>query len=746
MLKRARFSRAVPGAVVCACLLAAGAVDAQSPSAPPRINLTQTASGRPSLALTRIAESEAPEINADLSDAAWAKAAVIDDFVQIEPVNGAPVSERTVVRIMYDNNNLYIGVYCYDRDPDKIIANVKARDGGQLKDDFIRFNLDPTKTRRDAYTFEMNALGGRTDALVQNITGFAANWDIIWKGTSQIVADGWIVEIAIPFRNLSFDAASTEWGFDIMRKIQRKSELSRWGRMPLGTLMNDLALEGALTGLHDLNQGAGLDIQAYAGVRYKHQSHGSDDNDIGLRGSGNAYYKITPGLTGTLTLNTDFSDAPMDKRQVNTTRFSLFEDETRQFFLQDSASFEFGGRSFGLNEQNGRAFFSRNIGLVSGRPTPIIAGGKLSGAYGDIGIGGLSVLTDGTDTTDGQQLSVARMTLPLFDDNKLGVIATNGDPTGQTDNTLLGADFQFRGADVLGAGNRIYADAFYERTLSSAVGDDDAYGGAIVFPNEPWAGEIHFKTIGAAFMPALGVVNRANIRDLHGKASYRERLPDSYFRWVEAGVTATRIAGLDDNVVRSRETGAWVAGYNTAGDQLTVTVLNTYEAPFAPFRLPKGLVIPAGRYEWSHISPKLVTSFARPLTVTWETDCCTYYNGDYLKSDLTLDYRPNDTFGIVLQHVMTVLHMPAGHVNIHIIALEPVVNFTPNMEWRTQIQYDNITQRVGVLSRFRWEYTPESELFVSIGESALLQGPVFGPYYKSTNTQALVRLGQTFQF
>ena len=110
---------------------------------------------------------------------------------------------------------------------------------------------------------------------------------------------------------------------------------------------------------------------------------------------GNAFYKVTPALTDTLTVNPDFSDAPLDLRQVNTTRFSLFMPETRDFFLQDVAAFEFGGRSFGRNSQdrvsnNGRPFFSRNIGLVQGQPVSLIVGGKLSGEYGGFNVGALS--------------------------------------------------------------------------------------------------------------------------------------------------------------------------------------------------------------------------------------------------------------------------------------------------------------------------------------------------------------------
>ena len=153
--------------------------------------------------------------------------------------------------------------------------------------------------------------------------------------------------------------------------IRRKNENVRWGLKPLGANNNDISLGRTVSGFHDMNQGLGLDVQLFGVTRYVHYENGSQKDGITFRPSGNASYKITPALTGLITVNTDFSDSPLDNVQVNTTRFSLFRPETRQFFLQDAASFEFGGRSFssggfggGGSINNGRPFFSRNIGLV----------------------------------------------------------------------------------------------------------------------------------------------------------------------------------------------------------------------------------------------------------------------------------------------------------------------------------------------------------------------------------------------
>src|SRR6185436_4052246 len=205
----------------------------------------------------------------------------------------------------------------------------------------------------------------------------------------------------------------------------------------------------------------------YVALRAKHDwSVDGDGAGISATAGGNAFYKVTPALTGTLTFNPDFSDAPLDVREVNTSRFSLFVPETRSFFLQDAGNFEFGGRpfrrtNFDRNSNNGRPFFSRNLGLVKGRPVTLIGGGKVSGQYEDWNIGALSVYTDSTPNSPGQVLSVARVT-KQFGPSRAGFVFTNGDPTGLSRNSVAGADFQYR--TVIFGNKTFQTDAYYQRS------------------------------------------------------------------------------------------------------------------------------------------------------------------------------------------------------------------------------------------------------------------------------------------
>ena len=705
----------------------------------------------PTAQITRIDESEAPLIDGYLDDPVWQTVPALDDFRQIEPVYGGEPSERTVLRLAYDNNHLYISIYAYDSEPDQIIATQKEFDGNVGRDDSAKIFIDPGLSGRNAYVFEVNSLGGYVDALVQNNTDFIGNWNAIWQVDGKRVEDGWTGELAIPFRILSFDPADSDWGFDIYREIRRKNENVRWGLRPLGARDNDVSMLGTITGLNDMNQGFGLDVEMFGVARYVHYENGSQKGGATFRPSGNLYYKITPALTGLITVNTDFSDSPLDTVQVNTTRFSLFREETRQFFLQDAAAFEFGGRSFstdgfagGGTINNGRPFFSRNIGLVDGAPVSIVAGGKLSGQVAGFNVGALSVKTHNPRDGNDEILSVARISMPVLAESQLGVIVTNGDPTGATTNTLLGADFQYTNSNFAGTGNRLLGTAFFLRTSSDVFGDDNEFGASILYPNEPWGGELHFKQIGEDFRPALGFANRRGIREYRADGEYVKRYGNGPLRLARAQLQNTLITDLRGET-QSRENNFGIGAQTNSGDSFSISAGNIFENVLVPFTLPDDVVVPAGRYEWNRFGPRVRFSNNRRLSGNANFDCCDYYNGTNFRSQVNINWTPNETFGFRFGHEMDLIRLPTGSVDIHILEFTTNINLTPRMNIGTTAQYDNISKQFNLLAQYRWEYQPGQTIFVAVGESATIES-FSDPHYVSQSTSAVIRLGRTLQF
>jgi Carbohydrate family 9 binding domain-like len=728
---KAKAWRAVGLAGALAC---ASAANAKPPARP------ASEAGRPTVRAMRIEVSQAPAIDGDLSDPIWAEAAVIEGLKQADPDQGQPATERVVLRILYDANNLYFGVYAYD-DPKLIISRTRERDGNLNAGDAIRIFLDPERTRRDGFAFEVNPSGARLDALIQNNTDYLTAWNTIWTARTKIVSDGWTAEIAIPFHSLSYDPSQADWGFDFTRVIRRRAERARWTSDVASIPNQDISQSGTLTGIHDTNVGIGLDVQTYARLSVKRDFKPTTHDSLSGAFSGNAYYKIAQALTGTLTLNPDFSNSPLDERQVNTTRFSLFYPETRDFFLQDAFSFEFGGLGFGSSTPNAQPFFSRNMGLVNGVPVTILGGAKLSGSYDTIGIGAISVRTNESHGIPGQTLSVVRATAPVLDSSKVGFIFTNGDPTGLTRNTLAGGDFQYRDLHVLGD-NILESDSYYERSFSSAVRSDSTFGTYLNYPNEPWGGYASFKQVGRNFDPALGFINRPGIRDYELEISERNRYRDQYLRSLQFRLDNFLVTDLH-NHLQSRQTHFWITVQNRFVDVIEMHFYNYFENVPATFLLPGSIPVPPGQYEWTNFAPRIDTTNGRAIVFTWQLECCHFYNGDYLNSDLAITVRYRDLLEFAPHYLTTWIDLPTGKVTIHVLQGVTTINFTPDMSLILQGQYDNISHNFGFAARYRWEYEPGQEIFAGFGQSATIPGL---HDFQPQTTQFSFRLGHTFRF
>ena len=692
---------------------------------------------------TRIDASQAPLIDGDLSDAAWANAGVADGFHQERPDVGEAATERTVVRILFDENNIYFGIYAYDNNAADIAVRAMSRDGDMASSDNLRVMLDPGATRRNGYSFQVSASGGRRDGLLQNNTDVLYEWNAIWDGKAQLRDDGWVAEMSIPFRSMSYDPSQSVWGFDVNRTIRHKNEVAAWSGYNPVLGFSDLSLAGSMTGISDIERGLGLDVQVYGTANLRHVAPGDEGTDLSGTAGGNIFYKLTPALTGTLTFNPDFSDSPLDARQVNTTRFSLFFDETRDFFLQDAAAFEFGGYNFINNSNNARPFFSRNIGVASGRLVSILGGGKLSGEFAGFGIGALSVVTADQGTAPQQVLSTLRVTRPVFAESKIGMIVTNGDPTGETDNTVLGADFQYRNSDFLGV-MIAQADLYYERSFSSLLGEDDSFGAALNFPNEPWGGRFRFKQVGANFDPALGFANRPGTRRYEARIQNRQRYRDSFLNEFVMSMEGEFITGFD-NKPQSRFGQGQILFDSSENDRLALWVIDHFERIPELFVLPRDVTIPIGNYGWTNYAARIQSSPSRAIQLSAEVECCRFYNGDWIGVTTELNFRPNRFFEIRPGYEGEFVRLPTGNLEIHIVTLDSVVNFTPDMQLVLEVQWDNISEAFTFSGRYRWEYSPGNELFIGVEQTATLPRLAFRDF-EAQISLLTIRLGRTFQF
>lgn len=727
-------SRAPPAAAVAFAL---------SCAAPARAQPVDFQSYFPRMEAVRIDDGEAPTIDGDLSDPAWSRAATTEAFYQVEPNQGAEPTERTRAYLMYDRETLYVGFHLYDSEPDKITAKLMARDAQLRNEDSIRVMLDPFGTFRDGFFFGTNANGARVDALIENSSAIRTEWNTIWNVSAKIVEDGWVAEFAIPFRSISVDSALSEWGLQFLRFVPRKNEETRWSNIDRTRDRIDLTNPGRLSGVKDVSTGIGLEAQLFVTGASSYDWE-LDDVDVSLNPSANIFYKITPSLTGSLTFNTDFADAPLDARQVNTGRFALFFPETRDFFLQDVASFEFGGAVFSDNV-NGMPFFSRRIGIVEGRPVDIIAGAKVSGKLGPANVGALAVRTGGDDMVDGQYLGSARASFQVLNESKVGAVFTYGDPAGDIDNAVGGVDFQYRNTTRFKGA--LTADFAYLRSLGGdgAVDADGQFGALeAAYRGDKWNWTTRFEHIGEDYRPRLGFANRTGIRRYVQDGWRRFRPSSGMIRFVEVGGFAEAVTDLDDRLL-DRFLGGFANVQTQAGDEFEFEAFNLYEDIRQPFDIAGRLNVPAGVYRHERYQISAAMTEARPVSARAEVGLGGAFGGDFFNLETGLSWRPNKHFRIGAEYELTTFDLPTGALDVHVGVIQSVLAFSPTLSIETDVQYDNISENFTFFSRFTWEPRPEREIFISFGHTALIEEDRFPASFRAQGSSFALRLGHTFR-
>ena len=697
----------------------------------------------PKISAVKIPKDEAPKIDGDLSDPVWAKAAIVDEFYQVEPVEGGTPTQKTRAYILYDERTLYVGVYLYDTEPQKIRRAILERDGILRDEDAIRVMLDPFDTRRDGYFFATNANGAKVDALIENNSSIKNEWNALWDVDARVVEDGWIAEFAIPFQSISIDASLTEWGMQILRTIRRTNEEIRWSNIDRTRDRIDITNAGRLSGIEGVTSGIGLEAQLFATGASSYDWE-TGDTDFAFDPSANIFYKITPSLTGSLTLNTSFADAPLDDRQVNTGRFDLFFPETRDFFLQDVQSFEFGGRVYQQNI-NGLPFFSRNIGIVEGRPVDLIAGAKVSGKLGPANLGVLAVRTGDDSVYDGQYLGAARASFEVLKESKAGFIFTHGDPTGQFDNTLAGVDFQYKNST--GFPGTLFGDFTYLRTFDddgvNSVGDHyAAVAGA--YRGLKWEWNAEFYNIGENYRPRLGFANRTGIRQYHANLFRLFRPEGGPVRVFMAGVFGLAVTDLDDELL-DRELGAFTRIETRLGGSAELEVFRGFLDIRDPFDIADRLPVPVGDYSFTRYNLSAESSGARNLSLRGKFRWGGVYGGDFRNFGAGATWRPSEHFNIAADYDLVRFSLPTGDLDIHVGVLGSTIAVSSRMFIRTDVQYDNISENFSMLTRFSWEPAPEREIFISLGHTALIEEDRFPQSFRAQGSSLALRLGHTFR-
>jgi hypothetical protein len=714
--------------LVVACLFAAGpSVAAQD--IPPE-------NARPSVTAIRLGPDEAITLDGRFDEPAWRRALPATDFKQQIPQNGAPPTERTEVRFLYSRDTLYMGVTCFDDEPDKLLGNTMKRDEGLRSDDRFIWEFDTFLDARNGYYFEMNPSGLMADALLTT-QGQIRDWDGIWNAHVRRSEIGWTIEIELPFRTFNFDPNAEAWGVNFQRTVRRKNEESFWTGWGLNQGMR-IQYTGLLLGIRDVSQGHGLELRPY-GVTSALASPGRGRTETKTdAGAGiDAYYSVTPALRANVTVNTDFAQTEVDQRQVNLTQYSLFFPEKRGFFLEGASYFDFA--SF---EQNGVVnrnlavvpFFTRRIGLdTNGDPQKIDLGLKLTGQAGRQDIGLMQIRTAREDGTPGEDFTALRVRRNIFRQSYVGALFTRRDartresaiplvaPLSTFDAlSTFGADFRL-GTTTFHGNQNIHLTGYYLTTTNPLKqGKNGAWGANFEYPNDRYIGRFNYREVQENYDPAVGFTLRNGYRRYAPQARFqprprrvqgRTRFGVQQYQFGVSGDLQYLTAG-NDPLLRQWDFTVFQADFQSQ-EQIQFHVIPTYERLDRNFTISRGVTLPIGTdYNYSRYRLQVRTADYRTFAVTSNYETGSFYSGDRDQVSFDVGVRPRRGVVLYLYGEWNKIALPQGRFTTRLYRAILDTQFNPWVSLSNTIQYDSVSAVMGWQSRFRWILTPGSDFYI----------------------------------
>lgn len=684
----------------------------------------------------------APVIDGLVNDDVWKTAPVINELFQREPNSGEAASKKSEFYFLYDHNNIYVGVRCYD-DPEDISSKELSRDGDLGEEDRIQVIFDTYLDGRSGYWFQIGPRGSIGDAIVnENGKEFNKSWDGLWDGRAKITDYGWEGELIIPFKTMGFKKGNDTWGLKLIRYIKRESEISTWPLTSLNAHRFQISDAGRITGISNITQGIGLDIVPYITGGFSKKQ--DTERKPVLDGGGDIFYNFTPSLKAALTINTDFAQTEVDEKQINLTRFNLFFPEKRDFFLDGSNYYTFGINGDSENPQNTAniPFFSRRIGLdTEGIPLQIKYGGKFTGKVDGWNIGMLHVKDD--NEWDNPGYTVARISRDLGKQSSLGIIGTNGSALSASDNSLVGIDLRLASSEVRGNKNITYNIYGLKSFTDSLKGRDISFGTEISYPNDFLNFRVGYLQIGENYSAGMGFVPRKNIRDFYGGIGLGPRPENSPVMQVKTGIKYIFISDLYNGGL---ETAQIDLNYSDviflSGDKITLSSQYTFESLKNDFNIFGDHTIVADDYNFWRHSMQVTSAKRRIFWASTKVGFGGFYSGNRTDWLIQAGYKVAVPLFIGVESDRKWVDLPDGSFVAQIYRLNLNFMFSPNLTWYNFAQYENQNESIGWQSRFQWIIKPGKELFLTFNS------PLIDPLerFQTEAYEARVKVKYTIRF
>ena len=718
----------------------------------PPHTLSRDSAGRATLRAVPLA---APlRVDGNLDEGIYSEHLPITDFLQTEPSEGSPATEKTEVWILFDRDNVYVSVRCWESHPERMIVNDMRRDGINLgRQENVAFYFDTFYDGRNGFVFNVNPLGGRADGQTSNERQYNIDWNPVWRAEVRRFEGGWTVEAEIPFKSLRYQPGQAQvWGFNMRRLNRWKNEMSYITQIPNSLGSRGLyqgSLAATLVGLTAPPGSRNLEIKPYAisSLRSDTVVTPPVTNDLGGDLGVDVKYGVTQNLTADFTYNTDFAQVEADEQQINLTRFSLFYPEKREFFLENQGTFVFGGAAVSseaaATSDTPILFYSRRVGLNLGQSIPIDGGGRLTGRIGKYSIGALAIQTEGQpmpgpDTT---VFSVMRVKRDILRRSAIGAIATSRSVAQNRPGTnqAVGVDGTF------GFYDNLSINTYWARTRTEgSTGEEDSYRGQVEYAGDRYGVTAEHMLVGDAFNPEVGFVRRDDMRKSYGLLRFSPRPRNSEvvrrYSWIGTVDYVENVAGR----VETRDIDGEFAIELQNGDRFAVGRTSAYEVLPTPFPIVPGVTIPAGEYDYGTTRVQYLLGLQHKVSGTVTAERGSFYDGtrtgfSFARTRAEINVHLSVEPTVSINHV----ELPQGTFTTKLAGARIIFAATPSMFVSALLQYNSDAKVMSSNVRLRWEYQPGSELFVVYNEQLDTAGVQF---QDRTNRVFVVKINRLFRF
>jgi len=647
-----------------------------------------------------------------LDEPEWAKVPRISNFTQRELNENAPATERTEVAVLFSKTELYIGVWCFDSEPDKIIAQKMKWDFDPDTEDDFEMVLDTYQDKRNAYLFIVNPNAAQFDALVMdNGRKTNSDWNGVWYVAAARTDQGWFAEIKIPFSTLKFSAANEQaWGINFLRNIRRKREQVLWQGWSRDSNLEQVNRAGTLTGLQDLTRMRVFEFRPYAlgGAEQSRGATATTTSGLGL----DFNYLINPTVKLDFTINPDFAQVESDAMIVNLTRFSISLPEKRQFFLEAQNFFDFPlGRA--------RPFYSRRIGIYKGQETPILGGARFLGKMNRTTLGAMVLQTGTTDIAGAKNFSLVRWQQDIGEQSSVGLMAIGASQAGRFNGTG-GVDALYSTSTLFGDKNFQIGGAF----AATYTSDRDASTGSahrlfFSYPNDLIELDASWERAGKDFNPEVGFLSRTSYQIFGAKWRINPR--PSFLPWVQKlQFKPIELSYYIDDVTHQMQSVYMefrpLGLFLKSGETLEINIQRNAENLTEDFEIRDGRVIRAGRYWTTRSEIQFETFEGRPVVASLGINWGKFYDGSSTEWEAQLAWKMNKYFSANLAYSRNDIRLPGSGFAIDEVVGRMNFSVTPKLFGSVFAQWNNDENKILFNFRVTWIPKPGANLYFVLNQ------------------------------